>query len=75
MLEFLGEVINGIVIGTVILCVFQTIFGRGGIAIRGTKKYDRIHRESDARVKEILKNGSGSSKAELQGWWDTYHSK
>jgi hypothetical protein len=73
MLEFLGEVISGIVIGTFILCVFQTIFGRGGLAIRGTKKYDRYHRQAEASVKEILKNGSGSSKAELQEWWNTYH--
>ena len=72
MLEFLGDVISGIVIGVVILLVIQTI-GGGGLAIRGTAKYNRINRDTDARVKEIMKNGSGSSKAELQEWWDTYH--
>jgi hypothetical protein len=75
MLEVLGEVITGIVIGIVILFVLQTIFGSGGIAIRGTNKYNKYNRDADARVKEILKNGSGSSKTELQEWWNTYHKK
>ena len=47
--------------------------GGGGLAIKGTKKYNKYKKESDIKVKTILKNGSGSSKQELQNWWDTYH--
>jgi hypothetical protein len=75
MLDFLGDVITGIFLGFIIILVFSTIFGGGGIVIKGTKKYERVNRAADARVKEILKNGSGSTKAELQEWWDTNHSK
>ena len=78
MLEFLGNLIINCflsaVVGVAILFIVEGC-GGGGIVIRGTKKYDKVNRNADAKVKEIMKNGSGSSKAELQGWWDTYHSK
>ena len=45
-----------------------------GITIRGTSSYDKFNKDSDARISSKLRNGSGSSKAELQEWWDTYHS-
>jgi len=71
MLEFLGKLILGGVIG-VVFCIAVETFS-GGICIKGTRKYDKFNKDSDERVKNILKNGSGSSKAELQQWWDEHH--
>jgi len=45
----------------------------GGIFIRGTKRYERFNREADERVRERLKDGSGSTREELMEWWDKYH--
>jgi len=72
MLVFLGKVLIGSVLGIFGAGLFH-LLAEGGFAIRGSEKYNKYHEDADARVKEILKNGSGSSKAELQEWWDTYH--
>ncbi len=70
MLKFLFYCVIALIVGVLIKSVFGS---GGGIAFRGTEKYNRYQRDADAKVKEILKNGSGSTKAELQEWWDTYH--
>lgn len=67
---------SGIIIGVLIgipIYVFLSE-GLGGIAVRGTSKYNDYENESDRKVKVMLK-GPRSSKAELQEWWDTYHPK
>ncbi|HQF37144.1 MAG TPA: hypothetical protein PLL26_05920 [Candidatus Dojkabacteria bacterium] len=72
----IGEILISVIISVPIL-LFLTGFleGSGGVVIKGTKKYDKYHRDAEDHVKYILRNGSGSSKEELQEWWDTYHSK
>lgn len=64
--------ILAIVAGVLIRCVIEG-FLEGGFAISGSKKYKTYSKDADAKVKEILKNGTGSTKEELQEWWDTYH--
>lgn len=59
-------------IGAVLVALYGSMTG-GGVYIKGTKKYNNANRSADARVKEILKNGTGSTKAELQQWWDSNH--
>lgn len=44
-----------------------------GITISGSSKYNKFDRDSDGRVSDKLRDGSGSSKAELQQWWDEHH--
>jgi hypothetical protein len=56
-----------------IVLVIRPFVVRGGIAFRGTRKYDQYQRDADASARESLKNGSGSTREELQQWWDTYH--
>jgi hypothetical protein len=75
MLDFLGDITTGCLLGIVVGGVFLLLFGggSGGIVIKGTKKYNKCNRDTDAKVKDILKNGTGSSKEELQQWWDKYH--
>ena len=73
MLDFLGDLLVGVLLGIVVAGAYHILSEGGGVLIKGTKKYDKHNRDSDAKVKEILKNGSGSSKEELQEWWDTYH--
>ena len=60
-------------IGVAFRIGFESLGGGGGVAFRGTKKFDKYSKDADAKVKEILKNGTGSTKEELQDWWDTYH--
>ncbi|MBP7509827.1 MAG: hypothetical protein KA807_18585 [Prolixibacteraceae bacterium] len=57
----------------VAILVIRPFVGGGSIAFRGTEKYRQYERDADANVRERLKNGSGSTKEELQEWWDTYH--
>ena len=71
MLEFIGKLVLGGIIG-IAFCIAVVTFA-GGISIKGTKRYNKFDRDSDARVSNKLKNGSGSSKAELQQWWDEHH--
>jgi hypothetical protein len=66
MLEFL----IGVGIAFAIGIIFE---GGGSVAIRGSKKHGKYSRDADTKVRNILKNGTGSSKVELQKWWDTYH--
>jgi hypothetical protein len=47
----------------------------GGIAIRNSDKYKQYQKESDERVKELLRNKPESTKEELMEWWDTHHKK
>jgi hypothetical protein len=69
-----GDILIGVVIGIVLYIFLGPILeGTGSVAIRGSKKHGKYSRDADAKVKDILKNGTGSSKAELQEWWDTYH--
>jgi len=72
MFEILGKVAIGLFLG-VILIVISESMSSGGPIIKGTKKYNKVNKDSDARVKETLKKGSGSSKQELQKWWDAHH--
>jgi hypothetical protein len=72
MLEVLGKLVIGVFLAAVIVIISESISG-GGPVIKGTKKYNQINKDSDAKVKNILKNGSGSSKKELQNWWDEHH--
>ncbi len=75
MMDFLGDIVKGCLLGIGIGGVFLLLFGggSGGIVIKGTKKYNKCNRDTDAKVKDILKHGTGSSKEELQQWWDKYH--
>jgi len=75
MLGFLGDLLIMLLLGGVIGYIFILLSEGigGGIIIRGTKKYNKFQRDSDRRIRNILKNGSGSSRQELQEWWDKYH--
>lgn len=57
----------------VIIFAVRPFVVSGGIAFRGTRKYEQYRRDAHASVRESLKNGTGSTKEELQEWWDTYH--
>lgn len=65
----------GFIIATIIGIAIAIVIDGGDIIIRGTKKYNKFDKETDDKIKRILKNGSGSSKEELQEWWNTYHKK
>jgi len=49
-------------------CIFD-----GGIAFGDTPTHRAYKRDAEAKARELFKNGTGSSKEELQEWWDTYH--
>lgn len=72
MLMFLADVCLTFFIAFLIVYIFE-LFRGGKIIIKGTKKYDDAHKTIDQQIKESLKNGTGSSKEELQEWWDKYH--
>ena len=74
VIELLGAIIFGLIFGLVVRGLFEGL-GGGGIAIKGTDKYNKYQKNAEARVSDLLKNGSGSSKDELQEWWDTHHKK
>lgn len=72
----IGDFLIGVVIGCILIpIIWMLIEGLGGdkIAIKGSNKYNKYHQDADEHVSNILKNGSGSSKEELQEWWDKYH--
>jgi len=58
----------GIILGCIGFVALESI-GGGGIIHKGSQKSKDI----DVRVKEKLTNSQGSSREELQEWWDTYH--
>lgn len=70
------EFIIGSFIGGVLAFIFcglgETLKG-GGPALKGTDKYKKYQQDADTKISEMLKNGSGSSKQELQEWWDSHH--
>jgi hypothetical protein len=69
----MADLFIGIGIGLVLFFFLECVKGGGGFAIKGTKKYDKYNRDADRKVKNILKNGTGSSKADLQKWWNSNH--
>jgi hypothetical protein len=72
MFEFLGKIAIGAFLGIVVGGIYH-LLREDGVVIKGTQKYNNCHRNAKGRVKEILKNGTGSSKADLQNWWDSNH--
>ena len=66
MVEFL----IGVGIAAILCILFE---GTGSIAVSGSKRHGKYSRVADAKVQNILKDGTGSSKEELKEWWDTYH--
>jgi hypothetical protein len=74
-MELLLGCIIGFIITLAIRGFLESFLGGGKIIIRGTDKYKKFQQESDERIRELLKNGSGSSKEELMEWWDKHHKK
>jgi len=72
MFEFLWKFLVGGFVGICGALLFHFLI-EGGFAIRGSDKYKKYHKDANVHVKDKMKNGSGSSKEELQDWWDTYH--
>ena len=64
------EHLIGIVLALVTLVILNGGNG-GGISSIGVSKSRR--NEIDRKIEGKFKNGTGSSKQELQEWWDTYH--
>ncbi len=72
----IGDFLIGVVIGCILIPIIWMLiegFGGDNIAIKGSDKYNKYNQDADEYVSNILKNGSGSSKEELQEWWDKYH--
>ena len=69
----LGEIILcaiiGLSLGTFIGILFDGLGGGPGMG--STNKQYR--QDIEVKVREILKDGTSSTKQELQEWWDTYH--
>ncbi len=74
MLEFLFLFVLGLGIGMIIRILLEGILG-GGIAFGDTPTHRSYKNEAEAKARDMFKNGTGSSKEELQEWWDTYHKK
>ena len=64
----MGELIAFIIGGLIV-----AFFPSGGGDFLNTQKRKKNNDEMEQRIREKFKNGSGSSKEELQNWWDKYH--
>ncbi|HOQ42869.1 MAG TPA: hypothetical protein PK178_11985 [Smithellaceae bacterium] len=74
MLEFLFWSVLAVCGGVGLRILLECIFD-GGIAFGDTPIHTAYKNEAEAKARELFKNGTGSSKEELQEWWDTYHKK
>jgi hypothetical protein len=73
MFVILGKIFLYAVAGAIVTTVIVEGVAGGDILIKGTKKHDKFNRNTDDKIKNLFKNGTNSSKDELQTWWDTYH--
>jgi len=71
---FFSTIIAVFVAGPILAVFFEIISeGVGGISFPGTQKRKNINDDIDRRISEKFKNGTGSSKQELQDWWNIHH--
>ena len=72
MLSILFWSAVGLSAGVGLRILLECIFD-GGIAFGDTPTHRAYKNEAEEKARELFKNGTGSSKEELQEWWDTYH--
>jgi len=75
MLEFLFLSLMGLGAGVIIRVIFESTTGGDSIVFGNSPTHRLYKNNAEARTRDLLKNGTGSSKEELQEWWDTYHKK
>jgi hypothetical protein len=68
LFKILIGVVLGVIGGIVIL-----EGGFGNISIKGSKKYEEYNKNADTKIKDMFKNGTGSSREDLQKWWEDNH--
>jgi len=76
MISILGifaEIGIGITIGIYIIGIFENIKIRNPSPYRNDSESRNRTVDMDAHIKEILKKGTGSSRTDLQNWWNDNH--